>query len=58
MYNQGVMLILVRLPNSSAGPFTKETPTASNRKPVKNVMNLRTPLPRYLPTMSGRLVPS
>ena len=57
-YSQGVMLMFVKFPSKSAGPFTKETPTASNKNPVKNVMNLRTLFPRYFPTMSGRLVPS
>ena len=36
----------------------KGAPTASNKNPVKNVMNLRTLFPRYFPTISGRLVPS
>lgn len=48
MYSHGAILVPVKLPKSPAGPFTKETPTANKRNPVKNVMNFRIPLPMYL----------
>ena len=48
----------VRVCSRSAGPVTKETPTAMRMKAEKKTRNFLTPLPRYLPTMSGRLMPS
>ena len=50
--------MFVKFASNSAGPFTNDTPTASNRNPVNIVINRRTPVPRYFPTMSGRLMPS
>ena len=41
----------------SAGPVTKETPTASMRKHTSKVIAFFIPRPMYFPTRSGMLAP-
>jgi len=48
----------VRRAIRSAGPVTKATPTAKSKNAVKKTSTFFALPPRYLPTMSGMLLPS
>ena len=44
--------------SNSAGPLTNDTPTASSKNAANTISTCRILLPRYVPTISGKSLPS